>query len=379
MAKKGYICKSFTFDGKRRYVYGKTEKEAETNLILQRAALEAGKIELSRNTLVRDWVSEWLINYKEPEVNGRWFADIGLICDRFILPAIGHMQISKVKPLHIKKIFNELADKSYSYNAKVYDILRQIFRTAFDNELVLKDPMQGMKKPQGVPPRRRRAITDKERELTLRVAEYHRGGLFVLIMLFCGLRPQEIVPLQWCDIDLDEKSIKIYKALKADGTVQNTPKTEAGRREVPIPDYLYEHLIKARRGPFELVCTNTYGDRYTSASFQTMWENFKKEMNIAAGCKLHPQKHQLMTEVIAPDLTLYCYRHAYCTDLQSAGVPINVARELMGHEDISVTSKIYTHKSDKAIKNAIKLINAHTVALGVVPSAESLDTVDNFR
>lgn len=378
MARKGLVQRSFTFDGRKYYVYGSTVKEAEEKRILKKYELENGKIEISKNTSVKNWISEWLVNYKELEVNSRWYSDIQNICDKYIIPAIGHLPISKVKPLHVKKILNDLSDKSFSYNSKVYDILRQIFRTALENELITKDPMQGIKKPQGMPPKKRRALTDEERELTLRVAKYHRGGLFILIMLFCGLRPQEIVPLQWCDIDFDNKLIKVYKALKSDGSIQNVPKTAAGKREVPIPDYLYVRLLDARRGPFDLVCTNSYGEKYTSSSFRAMWESFKKEMNIVAGCKLHPQKHQLIIEVIDPDLTLYCYRHTYCTDLQSAGVPINVARELMGHEDISVTSKIYTHKSDAALKTAAELINAHAVQL-TVHNSESIEIASNNK
>lgn len=378
MARKGLVQRSFTFDGRKYYVYGSTVKKAEEKRILKKYELENGKIEISKNTSVKNWISEWLVNYKELEVNSRWYSDIQNICDKYIIPAIGHLPISKVKPLHVKKILNDLSDKSFSYNSKVYDILRQIFRTALENELITKDPMQGIKKPQGMPPKKRRALTDEERELTLRVAKYHRGGLFILIMLFCGLRPQEIVPLQWCDIDFDNKLIKVYKALKSDGSIQNVPKTAAGKREVPIPDYLYVRLLDARRGPFDLVCTNSYGEKYTSSSFRAMWESFKKEMNIVAGCKLHPQKHQLITEVIDPDLTLYCYRHTYCTDLQSAGVPINVARELMGHEDISVTSKIYTHKSDAALKTAAELINAHAVQL-TVHNSESIEIASNNK
>ena len=35
---------------------------------------------------------------------------------------------------------------------------------------------------------------------------------------------------------------------------------------------------------------------------------------------------------------------------QAAGVPLNVAKELMGHSDISVTAKIYTHMVDEVFE-----------------------------
>lgn len=61
--------------------------------------------------------------------------------------------------------------------------------------------------------------------------------------------------------------------------------------------------------------------------------------------------------VLAPDFVPYCLRHTYCTDLQNKGVPINIAKYLMGHDDISVTASIYTHISDQAIDIAAELIN----------------------
>ena len=52
----------------------------------------------------------------------------------------------------------------------------------------------------------------------------------------------------------------------------------------------------------------------------------------------------------------YCLRHTFCTDLRRAGVPINVAKELMGHANISVTANIYTHRDQKVLhSNMAKL------------------------
>lgn len=54
--------------------------------------------------------------------------------------------------------------------------------------------------------------------------------------------------------------------------------------------------------------------------------------------------------VVASDFVPYCLRHTFCTDLQKKGMPINVAKYLMGHSDISVTANIYTHITDAANK-----------------------------
>ena len=45
------------------------------------------------------------------------------------------------------------------------------------------------------------------------------------------------------------------------------------------------------------------------------------------------------------------------TDLQKAGVPINVAKELMGHADIQTTANIYTHKDTKTAHTGIAMLD----------------------
>ena len=68
--------------------------------------------------------------------------------------------------------------------------------------------------------------------------------------------------------------------------------------------------------------------------------------------------NKIVTPKVAEDLTTYCLRHTFATDLQKAGVPINVAKELMGHEDISVTANTYTHKDTNLLHQYFDAIDA---------------------
>ena len=73
------------------------------------------------------------------------------------------------------------------------------------------------------------------------------------------------------------------------------------------------------------------------------------------GAKLKGQK--IIESVVAEDLTPYCLRHTFCTDLQRADVPINVAKELMGHANISVTANIYTHKDTGTLHDSMRKLS----------------------
>ena len=377
-----YVKRTFTFDGKRYYVRGKDDIDAEIKRALKIKVLEEGKKEITGKMTVKAWTDEWLKTYKEPMVNSRHLSDIKGHLKNHINKEIGAYQIRSIKPVQLQKILNGMTGFSDSTISKVYDLLRQIFTEAYNNNLIADNPSSAIKKPAGKAKNRRRALTKKERALTKQLIPLHRGGLFIAIMLYCGLRPGEVAALRWSDFDFDKNVIHVSRALKSDDTF-GPPKTSAGIRTVPVPDVLLKLLaVEDQSQPFGFVCKNAHGDRYTKTSIRNMWESFKRELNIAAGCRV--ERNKLMPPYpIADDLTLYCYRHTFCTDLQSAGVPINVARELMGHSNISVTAEIYTHHSEEATKNAADLINAFNsgkksgVADGVAHDAQVLEFAVN--
>lgn len=353
------VTVKITVDGKPYWVRGKTKKEAREKAAIKKAQLEAGARTVNKDMFVSDWCEFWRVTYKKGSLNDRNYADLKTIIDKYISPVIGNRKVKNVRPAEVQKILNDLIEtKSTAYIRRIYQTLSQIFREAYNNDLILTDITKGLKCPQGKAPVPRRPITDRERELTLQVAETNRGGLFVLIMLYAGLRPGEVAALRWNNIDMKAKIIHVSQAVKASDEL-GAPKSSAGVRDVPIPPYLYDKLSAVEHGPFDLVCTNTKGGRLSKSTIRRMWEGFVKDLNIAAGCKTDKYGNVLPPYFVT-DLVLYDYRHTYGTDLQAAGVPINVARELMGHEDISTTAHIYTHKSEAAFNDAADKIAAYS-------------------
>ena len=96
----------------------------------------------------------------------------------------------------------------------------------------------------------------------------------------------------------------------------------------------------------------TTGKPHTETSMKQMWRSFKQALDLDMGAQMVRGAIDPATSVVADDLTPYCLRHTYATDLQSAGVPINVAKDFLGHKSITMTSHIYTHLSDEAFTNA---------------------------
>lgn len=359
MARKGYKCVTYTWDGVRHYCYAETKEEAQKKADIEIALLEAGvKASPTNKITVKAWSAEWLQTYKYGLVSDPWYKAIESVVDNIIVPEIGDKLVRKVSAADIQRLMNKQSQLSESHQRKVAQTITQIFDSAEENRIIDRIPLKRIKIAQTSQKQGHRTISATERSLTLSTADkYPDSGLFFLIMLYCGCRPQEVSRLMVGDYDTEKKILHIRRARKADG-VTGIPKSAAGYRDIPVPDYLAERLYSIPKNKKAYIVTSTLGEPLTRSSERCMWERFRRHMDIENGAKLF--RNAIVESTIADDLCPYCYRHTYCTDLQDAGVPLSVARVLMGHSDIKMTAEIYTHRSDESFEDAREKINKHS-------------------
>lgn len=355
MSKGNYIRKTARYHGKQYEAYGKTELEAMTKLAEKLAAAKRGEAVIGGAMTVDAWYKEWKILYKEPM--GLTKKSLGMYDEkysRYIKPRIGRMKLRDVKDVHLQKILNEQMGKSASHVKKLRIVMQEMFKRARQSRLIVYDPAELLQLPactQGT----RRSITEAERDAILAVAETHDSGLWVLTLLYTGMRPGETAALTWADVDLVRNEIHVHTAKESGAAAIKEPKTAAGVRDIPIHSDLAWRLKEARGRPFDPVFPTRAGNRQNENSMRRLWTGFKRELDIYMGAKVY--RNQIIKSVVAPDLTPYCLRHTFCTDLQRAGVPLNVAKELMGHADIQTTANIYTHRDQSVLHAGIALLD----------------------
>lgn len=363
--KSGYFRSTFYFEDNQYSATGKSQREADQKAALKLDKMKRGEVGISGNMKVERYIDEWLEIYKKPVLAKKQYQDYEGMFRKMVKPEIGTIRLSEVKDIHLQKILNNKAGMSADRLGKLRSRMQAMFRQAYASRLILRNPAEFLTLPKATDGTHR-SITEFERKHFLKVAETHYAGLMFKVMLYCGLRTGEVVALDWRDIDFEKRRIKVSRAMESGTDEIKEPKTKAGIREVPIPNEIYDELLAEKGDPFDPVFTRPREQgRYTNMSRHRAWASLKKQIDISMGAQFEKRKAKdgkmRLKKVLSPvasDFVPYCLRHTYCTDLQDKGVPINVAKYLMGHANISVTASIYTHTSDIAIDQAAALINA---------------------
>lgn len=261
-----------------------------------------------------------------------------------ILSAIGNMPLRTVKPVHIRDVMSSIADKSESLQHKVLITMRQIFQTARQNGLIVKDPTEGVKiTPHAKPDKVKHLTKDQVRTLLEAVTD-DKAMAFVGLCLYCGLRREEAMGLQWGDIK--GSSLTVNRAL---AFVKNRPdpsqelKTKAAHRTIPIPEPLMDILSNTPKTGLYVI-TKADGGPMTQMAFRRLWEKVTSVIDFP----LHP--HML--------------RHTYATNLYYAGVDLRTAQYLLGHSSIQMTAQVYTHLDHMDGLSAADKINAQFASIG---------------
>jgi integrase len=354
---------TFTHAGKRYERKGRTLAEAHAKAAALKEQLKRGEIALSGSMTVAAWADTWLETYKRPVIGEGQYKNYRALISTAILPALGSQRLCDVRDVQLQQMLNaRAADHGRADLSHLRMTLRAMFRQAAASRLISYSPAEYLVLP-AITNTPRRGLTDDERRIILALADTHRAGLWIKLTLYCGIRPGEARALVWSDVDFDAGLLRVRQSVKSKTRDVGAPKSAAGLRDVPIPDVLLQELRKLAKDREMPVLARSDNSRHTETSLRRWWLSFRRELDIMLGAELH--RNKIIKSAVAPDLVPYCLRHTYCTDLQDAGVPINVAKYLMGHSDISVTSKIYTHTTDRAITDAADKINKANVAISV--------------
>lgn len=310
-------------DGRQKIVYGRTLAELNAAEDALREQDHAG-LQVGDHTLVGEWAQIWISSYK----TGLRASTLRMYrgsYNKHIMPVLGSMELQDVRPVHIRAVMRSIAGKSESTQHKVLLTMRQLFETARLNNLILRNPTDGIKPTPHARPTRKEYLTPDEARTLMQCVTDPRARVFCALCLYCGLRKEEALGLQWADIG--PSSLVVARAVTFPDGNQPDPsmelKSKAAHRVLPIPAPLRAVLDQTPRISVYVVPSPS-GSVMTSTCFNRMWR-------------------QCVRKMVSFEVRPHMLRHTFATTLYHAGVDLRTAQKLMGHASIQMTANIYTH------------------------------------
>lgn len=216
---------------------------------------------------------------------------------------------------------------------KKLSALKTFYRYLLGRGMVKTDPvhsLQGPKKEKTLPTYVREADMDRllDSDCFDKAPDGERDRLILLILYSTGIRRSELYGLDWTDIDLEGRQLKV------------TGKRNK-QRIVPFGDELKQALLSYRQSldelPEESVATKALlvdrkkGDRLSSA-------------------KIYDTVHKYLSQVTTQKKrSPHVLRHSFATAMLNHDANLQAVKELLGHESLA-TTEIYTHTSFEELK-----------------------------
>jgi len=200
-------------------------------------------------------------------------------------------------------------------------------------------------------------LSQREIETLIETAKADDSIFIFLFATLTGLRQGELLSLTHNDVDFETGVIKVNKSVAhmvVDGEYQSVvsvPKTDTSIREVPILEPLKKPLKRHMRLEAEKHLRLGIPFNTTSILFSSEACTYKDARNV--------RKTLVRTQrrLGIQQTTFHALRHTFCTLLAQMGVPLKTASVLMGHSDISITARIYTHVDNQELKKGIEKLS----------------------
>lgn len=267
----------------------------------------------------------WLSNHQGRESSRvRYRGDIKL------LEPIKDLQLHHLRRKVITAFLDDV-DTSYK-KKRAYHMLNQLFTNAVERELVATNVVRDIRTPrhQAAPAQ---IYSEPEIALIKTACDEPPYLQMVELMLEVGTRPGETYCLEWGDLVDGELHITKTMTATEGGAFQVSPhtKTTAGRRVIPLSDYMCGMLLKHRANQLKIGRASKTDLMFSNESGDGLHYSFRST--------LRKKLRNAGVEYRKP----HTFRHTAASAMLNGGVPVTIVAAILGHERPSITLHTYAH------------------------------------
>jgi integrase len=322
-----------------------------------------------------EYVRDWLDNRKSSLAPKTWdqYRDI---LERHVLPRIGRLKLLDLGCTHFSQLLghmetNGIGSRTLSFTRAV---LLKALGDAVGLGLLLQNPVAAVPKPRYEPPEMRPLSASEARRL-LSAAKGCRLEALYHLAVTTGLRKGEILGLKWQDIDFERRRLTVQRQLQGipgGGYSLVQPKTRHSSRSVDLGPETTALLLEHRqRQDLE---RRAAGDHWVENDlvFPSTRGTPMDQRNLSRKFKA------LLARAGLPDIRFHDLRHTCATLMLVGGTNPKIAAERLGHSDVSITLRTYSHAMPGLQQEAAEALDQLVGAIPVVlpmPDANSSSAV----
>jgi integrase len=326
----------------------KTKGAAQKHLNSVLGKVDDGSWRPDKPITVRELLEEhWLPAQRTSGIRPTTVEHYEGVISTWIVPKIGAVKVAALSPDKVTKFVDELRTTprgqrgeglSIRSSQMAVGVLKSACAWAVVNELVSRNPVQGVRRPKLQRQPMASWTTEQARDFLDSTSD-DRLSFAWWLLLSRGLRRGELCGLRNDDVDLDSCVLRINRTrvTTAGEVIDSTPKTESGRRSVPLDPSLVALLRrhKARQAAEKLAAGEAYDDRGFLVADELGVPYNPNDVSRAFNA--------LVKASGLPRIRLHDTRHTAASLMLASGTPVKVVSDLLGHASPTITLATYAH------------------------------------
>ncbi len=265
--------------------------------------------------------------------------------------------IEEISEEDLQNYLNTLKNYSNSSIKKFYELLSQAFRSAFERDYIMLNPMKNVIRPKSNKRDKKvRALTIEEQEIftdflikqDIKNTPYKN---VFLIQMFTGMRIGEVLALKVTDIDLAHNIINVEHTISVDAEektiMKDTPKSFNGMREIPLTIYLKPYIIEQ----MNIAKINNHKENLLFVNRNGGYVDHRIANRIL--------KKILINEFNIKDISTHSLRHTFGTRCAECDIKEVAIQRIMGHSSINATLDNYVDVSEKLKESELEKVYSY--------------------
>ena len=298
-----------------------------------------------------------------------------------IVENFGDVPLQKLNITDISRVYAKLRKEGISKSAlhKLHQKLKQIMAKAVAEEIITRNPCDGITDVHRPAPKQRKALSrDQAIQLAKDLKSEERNGKIVAVWLALatGMRRGEALGLVWGNVDFEHGILRITQQLDKRGELRE-PKSETSKRPLHIDDGTVQFLSEWKNmqseyffnsepvpDDFPVCCNSQLGRSDTNFLSTSVFDKWRRAFFIEHGLAHYKKEVEWVDsrgikrvrKIGYEGFNFHELRHTQATLLIGSGADFKTVQNRLGHSTPTLTLATYAHAIPQNDKEAADFI-----------------------